>query len=171
MGRFKHLVDCLVGMEGFRAKYHIPQGVVLWYCTPDWIVTNRNEGEVVIPMIAFIEGGMTLSMGRVTRDYLINHRSCPYQYAPNLFRVLDSIDALNEQMSLRLTWYDVVHMYECHSLVNSGYYLKSQSNIVILVSCLPMSDKGMKNDYLIASGKWHDGLHYPTWEGELGGVP
>ena len=27
----------------------------------------------------------------------------------------------------------------------------------------------MKNDYLIASGKWHDGLHYPIWEGELGG--
>ena len=29
MGRFKHLVDSLAGMEGFRAKYHIPQGVAL----------------------------------------------------------------------------------------------------------------------------------------------
>ena len=50
-------------MEGFRAKYHIPQGVALRYCTPDQVVTNRNEGEVVILMIAFIEGGMMLSMG------------------------------------------------------------------------------------------------------------
>ena len=65
MGRFKHLVDSPIGMEGFRAKYHIPQGVALRYCAPNRIVTDRNEGEVVIPMIAFIEGGMTLLMGRV----------------------------------------------------------------------------------------------------------
>ena len=64
MGRCKHLVDSNAGMEGFRAKYHIPQGVALQYCAPDQIVTHREEGEVVIPMIAFIEGGMTLPMGR-----------------------------------------------------------------------------------------------------------
>ena len=62
-------------------------------------------------------------------------------------------------------------MYECHSLANSGYYLKSMSNIVRLVSCLPKSNKGIKDDYLIASGEWHDGLHYPTREGEPGRVP
>ena len=122
-------------------------------------------------MIAFIEEGMTLPMGRVTQDYLINYRLCPHQCAPNLFRVLGSIDALNEQMGLRLTWHDVVHMYECHLLANSGYYLKSKSNIVRLVSCLPKSKKGMKDDYLIASGEWHDGLHCPTQVGEPSGVP
>ena len=56
-------------------------------------------------------------------------------------------------MSLRLTWHDVVYMYECHSLVDSGYYLKSWSNTVRLVSCLPKSNKGMKDDYLIAFGE------------------
>ena len=61
-------------MEGFRAKYRISQGVALQYCAPDQILTNREVGEVVIPMIAFIEGGITLPMGRVTRDYLINHK-------------------------------------------------------------------------------------------------
>ena len=60
-------------------------------------------GEVIIPMIAFIEGGMTLLMGRITRDYLLNHRICPYQCAPNLFRVLGSVDALNEHLNLGLT--------------------------------------------------------------------
>ena len=75
MGRFKHLVDTNAGMEGFRAKYHILQGVALQYCPPDQIDFDRREGEVVILMIAFIEGGMTLPMGRVTRDHLINHRS------------------------------------------------------------------------------------------------
>ena len=110
-------------------------------------------------------------MGRVTRDYLINHRLCPHQCTPNLFRVLDSVDALDEQMGLKLTWHDVVHMYVCHSLADSGYYLKSKSNIVRLVSCLPKSNKGMKDDYLITFGEWHNDLHCPTWEGEPGRVP
>ena len=96
MGRFKYLVDSDADMEGFKAKYHISQGVALQYCAPDQIVTHREEGEVVIPMITIIEGGMTFPMARVTRDYLINHRLTPYQCAPNLFRVLGSIDALNE---------------------------------------------------------------------------
>ena len=119
MGKFKHLVNSLAGTEVFRAKYHIPQGVGLQYCAPDQILTNREKGEVVIPMIAFIEGGMTLPMGRITRDYLLNHRLCPHQCTLNLFKVLGSIDVLNNQMNLRLTWHDVIHMYECHSLANT----------------------------------------------------
>ena len=78
MSRFKHLVDSPASMEGFRAKYHIPQGVALKYYAPDQILTNREVGEVVVAMIAFIEGGMTLPMGRMTRDYLINHRLTPH---------------------------------------------------------------------------------------------
>ena len=136
MGRFKHLVDSPAGMEGFKAKYHIPQGVALRYCAPDYIVTDRKEGEVVIPMITFIEGGMTLPMCRITRDYLLNHRLCPHQCVPNLFRVLGSVGALNEQTGLGLTWHDVVHMYKCHSFAGLGYYLKSRSSIVRLISCL-----------------------------------
>ena len=96
---------------------------------------------------------MTLLMGRVTRNYLINHRLTPYQCTLNLFRVLGCVDALNEQMGLGLTWHDVVHMYECHKLAGAGYYLKSRSNIVRLISCLPKSNKGMKDDYLIVSGE------------------
>ena len=78
---------------------------------------------------------------------------CPYQCAPNLFRVLGSVDALNEQMGLALMWHDVVHMYECHSLADAGYYLKSRSIIVSLVSCFPKSNKDMKDDYLITFGE------------------
>ena len=64
-------------------------------------MSQREEGKVIIPMIAFIEGGMTLPMGRITRDYLINHRICPHPCAPNLFRVLGSVDALNEHLCLK----------------------------------------------------------------------
>ena len=128
-------------------------------------------GQVVIPIIVFIEGGMTLPKRRITRDYLINHRLSPYQCVPNLFRVLACVDVLNEQMGLGLTWHNMVHMYECHKLTSVGYYLKSRSEDVRLISCLPKSNKGMKDDYHIASGEWSDGLHCPTRVGDLGVVP
>ena len=90
-------------MEGFRALYLIPQGVSLrYYSSGEWLI-HRNEEEVVIPIIAFIEGGMRLPIGSVTKDYLIVHRLCPYQCAFTLFRIIGSVDALNEQMGLNLT--------------------------------------------------------------------
>ena len=94
-----------------------------------------------------------LPMRRITRDYLLNHRLTPHQCTPNLFRVLGSIDVLNKRMGLGLTCHDVVHMYKCHNLDKAGYYLKSRSEIVRLISCLPKSNKSMKDDFLIASGE------------------
>ena len=65
-------------MEAFRAKYRILQGVVLEYCPLERVLTDRKVGQVFIPMIAFIEGGMTLPIRRITRDCLLNHRLTPH---------------------------------------------------------------------------------------------
>ena len=78
MGKFQRLVDTPAAMEAFRVRYHIPLGVILTYCPKDRVLTDREVGEVIIPMIAFIEGGMTLPMRRITRDYLLNHRLTPH---------------------------------------------------------------------------------------------
>ena len=86
-----------------------------------------------------------------------------------MFRILGCIDALNEQMNLDLSWHDVVHLYECHSL-NESYYLKSRSEEVRLISYLPKSNKGLKDDLLIVSGPWHDGIHCPIKAGTPGGA-
>ena len=98
MGRFAHLVDSLAKIKAFKEMYHIPKEVGLRYCFLKQIVSHRREGEVIIPMIAFIKGGMTLPMGRITRDYLLNHRLCPHQCIPNMFKVLGCVDALNEHL-------------------------------------------------------------------------
>ena len=95
---------------------------------------------------------MTIPMGRISRDYLCAHRLCPQQCATNFFRVLGAIDALDRHLGLGLTWYDVAHLYEGHQQALAGFYLKSQSDVVKLISCLPKSNKGMKDDFLIVSG-------------------
>ena len=73
-------------------------------------------------------------------------------------------------MNLGLTWHDIAHMYKCHSLAR-GYYLKSRSEEVRLIFCLPKSNKGLKDNYLVVSGEWHDGLHCPVRAGTSGRVP
>nr|POE97539.1 hypothetical protein CFP56_17059 [Quercus suber] len=92
------------------------------YCVEGQWFEDRKEGEVVIPMIAFIEGGMRVLMGTMTRYYLRAHRQ--------------------------------------------GYYLKSRYLEVRLIQCLPESNKGLKKDFWILLGEWHDGLPCPTREGK-----
>ena len=158
-------------IELFKEKYHISQEVSIRYCSIEGLAFDREVGEVIISMIAFIEGGMTIPMGRITRNYLRTHRLCPQQCAPNFFRVLGAIDALDRHLGLGLTWYNVVHLYEGRQEARAGFYLKSRSSAVKLISCLPKSNKGLKDDFLIVSGPWSDGLPCPTTLGEPGGVP
>ena len=99
------------------------------------------------------------------------HREITYnktntQTQSNLFLVF----SYYRHLRLGLTWYDVAHLYEGHTEARAGYYLKSRNNVVKLVSCLPKSNKGMKDDYLILSGPWSDGLACPTKAGTPGGA-
>ena len=121
-------------------------------------------------MIAFIKGGIRIPIGTVTKDYLRAHRLAPTQYAPNVFRILGCVDALNENMGLGLTRHDVNWVYNLHHLKGQGYYLKSRYLEVRLIQCLPDSNKGLNKDFLIVSGEWHDGLPCLKREGQLGGL-
>ena len=100
-------------------------------------VDDRKTGEVGIQMIAFIEGGITIPIGTITRNYLRFFRLSLIQCALNMFRVLGSIEVLNEKMNLNLTHHDVNWVYNLHHLMGQGYYLKSRYPKVRLIQCLP----------------------------------
>ena len=75
---------------------------------------------MVIPTTTFIEGGVLIPMGKVTRDFLISYRLCPTQCLPNLFRILGSINALNHKMLVNLAHHDVNWVYNCQHLKDTG---------------------------------------------------
>ena len=81
MGKKKSPFRCLVeskeGIRNFRFKYGIPSTIGIRYAAQGEWVDARQIGEVVIPMIAFIEGGMTIPMGSITRSYLRFFRLSP----------------------------------------------------------------------------------------------
>ena len=102
---------------------------------------------MVIPMITFIEGGMRIPIGTITMDYLRAHKLAPIQCAPNMFRILGSVGALNENKGLGLTHYDVNWIYNLHHLKGQGYYLKFRYPKVRLIQFLPDSNKGLNKDF------------------------
>ena len=74
MGRFKKLVKSEEVMEKFIADYRIPSNVGLRYCKEgEWHIMRR-DGEVVIPIITFLERGMRIPMRPVMRDNLRHFR-------------------------------------------------------------------------------------------------
>ena len=77
MGRFKRLVESKEAMEKFIADYRIPNTVGLRYCKEGEWHFMRQEGEIVIPIIVFLEEGMRISMGLVMKDYLRHFRLAP----------------------------------------------------------------------------------------------
>ena len=88
-------------------------------------------------------------MGSVTRDYLRAHRLVPTQCALNMFRILGSVDALNERMGLGLTHHDINWVYNLHHLKGQQYYLKFRYPKIRLIQCLLKSNKGLNKDFLI----------------------
>ena len=156
-------------MEKFIADYRIPSTVGLRYCKEGEWHFMRQGGEVVIPIIAFLEGSMRIPMEPVMRDYLRHFRLDPVQCAVNVFRILGCVDALNKKMGLRLTHHDVNWCYNLH-LKGKSYYMKTRDDKVQLIQCLPESNKGLNKDFLIVSGAWHDGLPCPIEEGAPVGV-
>ena len=86
-------MDSEKGMKSFRTKYNISPHVGVKYAAQGEWLDERKIGEVVIPMIAFIERGMTIPMGTLTRNFLRFFRLSPTQCAPNMFRVLGSIES------------------------------------------------------------------------------
>ena len=111
MGRFKYLVDTKEGTRSFRSKYNIPLHVDVRYMAQGEWFDERKKNEMVILMIAFIEGSMTIPIGTITRNYLRFFRLSHTQCALNMFKVLGSIEALNERMNLNLTHHDVNWIY------------------------------------------------------------
>ena len=81
------------------------------------------------------------------------------------FRILSSVDAVNERLGIYLTYHDINWVYSFQQNHEVVYYLKTRVHTVRLISCLTETNKGMGKDFLIVLGEWHDGLHCLTTDG------
>ena len=114
--RLRKLVDTKEAMKKFIVDCRIPPNVSLRHCKMGEWHYKREMGKIVITVLAFVEGGMRIPMGPVTRGYLRHFRLAPTQCTGNMFRILDCVNALNEKMGLRLTHHVVNWCYNLQNL-------------------------------------------------------
>ena len=77
MVKLRELVKTEEAMEKFIADYRISPNVGLrYYKEGEWHL-KRRTGEVVIPLLAFIERGVRIPIGPVMRGYLRHFRLAP----------------------------------------------------------------------------------------------
>ena len=75
--RLRKLVDTEEAMNKFIVDYRIPPNVSMRHCKMGESHYKRETGAVVIPVLAFVEEGMRIPMGPVTRSYLRHFRLAP----------------------------------------------------------------------------------------------
>lgn len=64
MRRFKFIEDTLKRLDVFRATYDIPNDIGVRYIPNADVEVNKGLEIVVIPVMAFVEGGIRIHMSK-----------------------------------------------------------------------------------------------------------
>ncbi len=102
MGRLAKLVNTKDKIEIFKKWYNFPEDVQIQYASKDDFALLQCE-DLVLPIIAIVEGGVRIPMHPFLIQFLTHYRLCPLQCVPNVFRIVMGTAILNEKLGLNLT--------------------------------------------------------------------
>ena len=83
MSRFKSMVDTPKRLDVFRATYGIPDDIGVRYIPDADIKVSKKLEIVVIPLMAFVEGGVRILMSKLLTKFLRHFELNPDQCTPN----------------------------------------------------------------------------------------
>ena len=141
-------------MAVFRHVYEIPNDVRLRYV--HWSdALNPPTGDLLIPVVAIVEGGIRFPMDPLLADFLNYFRLSPSQVNPNVFRIVMGTVELNRRLCLGLSVHDIVRTYILHhNTKTEAYSLRPRDVNFTLVNGLPNTNRGFDEDFLIVFGEW-----------------
>uniref|UniRef100_A0A2N9HFB0 Uncharacterized protein n=1 Tax=Fagus sylvatica TaxID=28930 RepID=A0A2N9HFB0_FAGSY len=157
--KLAQLVNTEDSMARFRLLYQIPPSVSLSYCnSDDFPVINR--GEILLPVMAIVEGGVRFPFHSLLIDFLQTVNATPSQMSINVFRIIMGVIAINRLLDVNLTSREIlaVYQYKCPGEKSSTLcHLTARKVNEKLVNGLPSSNKGYEKDYLRVRGEWFSG--------------
>jgi hypothetical protein len=157
--KLARLVNSEDSMTRFRQIYQVPPSVLLTYCHSDNLpVTNRDE--LLIPVMAVVEGGVRFPLHSLLIDFLQTVNTSPSQVSINIFRIIMGVVAINHHLGVNLTTKKIlsVYQYMCPGEESrTSCHLKARELNVKLVNGIPSSNKGYDKDYLRVSREWFTG--------------
>jgi hypothetical protein len=153
-GRLAKYVNTLETMAAFRRHYSILDDVRLEYRFWEDVLPKQS-GDLLIPMVAIIEGGVRFPLDPLLVEFLNYFNLSSTQVSPNILRIIMGVVELNRRLGLSLTVHDIVAMYTLYSTKNKAYSLRPRNVDRTLVNGLSNTNKDMSDDYLLVSGAWH----------------
>uniref|UniRef100_A0A2N9GW89 Transposase (putative) gypsy type domain-containing protein n=1 Tax=Fagus sylvatica TaxID=28930 RepID=A0A2N9GW89_FAGSY len=155
MGKFAKLVDTEEKIVEFKKRYGIPEDVHIRYVPYGDLALVLNQ-DLVLPMVAIIEGGVRIPMHTFLLQFLAHFRLAPIQCAPNVFRIVMGTAVLMEKLGLDLTVHDITYVYSLQATGRDQYTLFARNAYRKLVTGLPDSSKGRDEDFLVFTGNWQN---------------
>uniref|UniRef100_A0A2N9FNU8 Uncharacterized protein n=1 Tax=Fagus sylvatica TaxID=28930 RepID=A0A2N9FNU8_FAGSY len=168
-GKLARYVNTPETMALFRRLYQVPDDVGLRYV--HWSdALPPSSGELLIPVVAVVEGGVRFPIDPLLADFLSYFSLSPTQVNPNIFRIVMGTVELNRRLGLELSTYDIVWTYILHrNSKTESYSLRPRDINYTLVNGLPNTNCGFDDDYLVVSGEWFlPGRRCPTKDGVPG---
>uniref|UniRef100_A0A2N9FXK3 Uncharacterized protein n=1 Tax=Fagus sylvatica TaxID=28930 RepID=A0A2N9FXK3_FAGSY len=153
-GKLAKYVNTPEAMAIFRRHYGVLDDVYLEY--KFWENAILGEpGDLIIPLVAIIEGGVHFPMDPLLANFLNYFNLSPTQISPNVFRIVMGMVELNRRLGLNLTVYDIIVSYTLRTSQSEAYSLRPRDIYNTLVNSLPDTNKDMTDDYLLVRGVWH----------------
>jgi hypothetical protein len=153
MGKFAKLVNTEEKITQFKSRYGFPKDVHIRYVPYGNLALLQHE-DLVLPIVAIVEGGVRIPMHPLFIQFLIHFRLSPFQCVPNVFRIVMESAVLNEKLGLNLTVHDIAYVYSLQMTGRDQYTLVARNSNRKLVTRLPDSSKGRDEDFFVITGNW-----------------
>ena len=151
MGRFAKLVNTEEKIAQFKSRYGFPEDVHIRYVPYGDLALLQHE-DLVLPIVAIVEGGVRIPMHPFLIQFLIHFRLSPLQCVPNVFRIVMGTAILMEKLGLNLTVHDITYVYSLQTTGRDQYTLVTRNSDRKLVTRLPDSSKVRDEDFLVITG-------------------
>ncbi|KAF3434467.1 hypothetical protein FNV43_RR25570 [Rhamnella rubrinervis] len=160
MDKFTSTAPARINSDSLFAKFlkdnkrKIPEDVIVER------VTNPEDPEFLNSADGILVHAYTLSLGLylpfhpLIREILSRLGVAPIQLVPNCWRVLFSILALNFMCKINLGWKEFCYCYVVKQTSGGFYYFCLRDKAYALVTNLPNSEKGWKDDLIFIKGNW-----------------
>uniref|UniRef100_A0A2N9GU50 Uncharacterized protein n=1 Tax=Fagus sylvatica TaxID=28930 RepID=A0A2N9GU50_FAGSY len=147
-GKLCRFVNTSEAMAVFRHVYEIPNDVGLKYVHwSDALIPAT--GNLLIPVVAIVEGGVCFPMDPLVADFLDHLRLSPSQVNPNVFRIVMGTVELNKRLGLDLGIHDILRTYILHhSSKTEAYSLCPRDIDFTLVNGLLDTNRGFERGLL-----------------------
>jgi hypothetical protein len=131
---------------------------------------NLATGDLLIPMVAVVEGGVRFLIDPFLADFLSYFSLVPTQANPNVFRIVMGTVELNRRLGLEFSTYDIVRTYILHNNTKTKAFSLCPKDVnYTMVNGLPDTNRGFDENFLIVTREWHlPGRRCPTKEGVPG---